>query len=179
MLQFDEYKVKLNNLAPALEELGQALDLEAAERELDMLEAESASDGFWDKLDKAQKVQQRIKVLQDKVDSQAKRQSQWDDLMALCEMGNEFEDESLVPELEEGYAKLEQDAYVALGFADTDAEWLEEHPYIMSRPQITPITEGGFGLTVTYNLEIDFFVLGEDYGKITVPITLTSKYTEK
>ena len=26
------------------------------------------------------------------------------------------------------YAKLEQDAYVALGFADTDAEWLEEHP---------------------------------------------------
>ena len=77
------------------------------------------------------------------------------------------------------YAKLEQDAYVALGFADTDAEWLEEHPYIMSRPQIAPITEGGFGLTVTYNLEIDFFVLGEDYGKITVPITLTSKYTEK
>ena len=27
MLQFDEYKVKLNNLAPTLEELGQALDL--------------------------------------------------------------------------------------------------------------------------------------------------------
>lgn len=28
MLQFDEYKVKLNNLAPTLEELGRALDLE-------------------------------------------------------------------------------------------------------------------------------------------------------
>lgn len=41
MLQFDEYKVKLNNLAPTLEELGQALDLESAERELDMLQAES------------------------------------------------------------------------------------------------------------------------------------------
>ena len=36
MLQFDEYKVKLNNLAPALEELAQALDLECGERELDM-----------------------------------------------------------------------------------------------------------------------------------------------
>mgnify|MGYP001103698382 CR=1 FL=1 len=34
MLQFDEYKVRLNNLAPVLEELGQALDLESAEREL-------------------------------------------------------------------------------------------------------------------------------------------------
>jgi peptide chain release factor 2 len=52
-------------------------------------------------------VQQRIKNLQDKVDSQNKRQQQWDDLMALCEMGNEFEDESLVPELEEGFAALE------------------------------------------------------------------------
>ena len=107
MLQFDEYKVKLNNLAPALEDLGRALDLESAERELDMLQAESAADGFWDNLAKAQKVQQRIKVLQDKVDSQRKRRQQWDDLMALCEMGNEFEDESLVPELEEGYAALE------------------------------------------------------------------------
>ena len=109
MLQFDEYKVKLNNLRPELEDLDQALGLEAAQREAEMLESESASDGFWDNLEKAQKVQQRIKNLQDKVDSQNRRQSQWDDLMALCEMGNEFEDESLVPELEEGFAKLEAD----------------------------------------------------------------------
>ena len=107
MLQFDEYKVKLNNLTPALEELGQALDLEGAERELDMLQAESAADGFWDNLAKAQKVQQRIKNLQDKVEKHRRRQSQWDDLMALCEMGNEFEDESLLPELEEGFIALE------------------------------------------------------------------------
>jgi len=109
MLQFDEYKVKLNNLAPALEELAQALDLEGAERELDMLQAESAADGFWDDLAKAQKIQQRIKGLQDKVDGQKRRQSQWDDLMALCEMGNEFEDASLLPELEEGFQRLEAD----------------------------------------------------------------------
>uniref|UniRef100_UPI0040278F45 peptide chain release factor 2 n=1 Tax=Gemmiger formicilis TaxID=745368 RepID=UPI0040278F45 len=105
----DEYKVKLNNLAPTLEELGKALDLESAERELDMLQAESAADGFWNNLEKAQKVQQRIKNLQDKVDKQNKRRREWDDLMALCEMGNEFEDESLLPELEEGFAQLERD----------------------------------------------------------------------
>ena len=93
--------------------MAQALDLEGAERELDMLQAESAADGFWDNLAKAQKVQQRIKNLQDKVDSQNKRKAQWEDLMALCEMGNEFEDESLIPELEEGYAKLETDMETA------------------------------------------------------------------
>lgn len=109
MLQFDEYKVKLNNLKPDLEELGSALGLAAAERELDMLESESASDGFWNNLEKAQKIQQRIKGLHGKMDGQKKRLSLWDDLMTLCEMGNEEEDESLVPELTEGFEKLERE----------------------------------------------------------------------
>ncbi len=106
MLQFDEYKVKLNNLKPELEILGQSLDLESAERELDMLQAESASDGFWDNVDKARRVQQRISQLESKVNAQQKRLSDWDDLMVLCEMGNEEEDESLVAEVEEGFAAL-------------------------------------------------------------------------
>ena len=106
MLQFDEYKVKLNNLKPELDELEQALGLEAAQREAEMLESESASDGFWDNLEKAQKVQQRVKHLRDKLEGQQKRRTQWDDLMTLCELGNEMEDESLVPEVEEGFAKL-------------------------------------------------------------------------
>ena len=56
MLQFDEYKVKLNNIKPALDELAQALNLPAAEQELDMLNSESAAPGFWDDLEKSQKV---------------------------------------------------------------------------------------------------------------------------
>ena len=46
MLQFDEYKVKLNNLLPQLDELEQALNLESAAQEVDFLEAQSAADGF-------------------------------------------------------------------------------------------------------------------------------------
>ena len=107
MLQFDEYKVRLNNLRPELEKLAAALNLEAAERELDMLQAESAADGFWDNLEKAQKVQQRIKGLQTKVDKQKKRENELEDMLVLCEMGNEEEDLSLLPELEEGFEKLE------------------------------------------------------------------------
>ena len=57
MLQFDEYKVKLNNITPDLDDLDQALGLAAAAREVEMLESESASDGFWNNLEKAQKVQ--------------------------------------------------------------------------------------------------------------------------
>ncbi len=109
MLEFDEYKVKLNNLKPQMEELKAALDLDGAARELDLLQAQSAADGFWDDLDRAQKIQQRIKTLQDKMERQAKREGQWSDLFTLCEMGNEEEDASLIPELEEGFAKLCED----------------------------------------------------------------------
>ena len=109
MLQFDEYRVKLNNLRPALEELSQALNLASAAQELEMLESESAAPGFWDNLEKSQKVTQRMKQLQNKLEAQKRRESQWEDLLTLCEMGNEEEDGSLVPEVEEGYARLEQD----------------------------------------------------------------------
>ncbi len=113
MLQFDEYKVKLNNLRPDLEELGRALDLESAERELDELHARSAAEGFWNDVEQAQKTQQRIKHLEDKVAGQNKRLSVWDDLITLCEMGNEEEDDSLLPELEEGFARLEAEMETA------------------------------------------------------------------
>lgn len=40
MLQFDEYKVKLNNLRPQLDELEKALNLDSTAQEVDFLEAE-------------------------------------------------------------------------------------------------------------------------------------------
>ena len=108
MLQFDEYKVKLNNLLPQLDDLEQALNLDEAARQVDFLEAQCAADGFWDNPENSQKVLQKLKQEKNKLESQAKRRSSWDDMMVLCEMGNEEEDESLLPELEEEYATLIQ-----------------------------------------------------------------------
>ncbi|MCC8181781.1 MAG: peptide chain release factor 2 [Clostridiales bacterium] len=107
-IKFDEYKVKLNNLQPVLEKLGKSLNLESAEQELEMLQAQASSDGFWDDMAKAQKVSTRIKILQDKLEAQRRRQSQLEDLLVLCEMGQEEDDDSMVEELEEGFAQLEQ-----------------------------------------------------------------------
>ena len=77
------------------------------------------------------------------------------------------------------YTKLEQDAYAALGFFNADTESVEDSLYTMNRPQIISIAEGGFGLLVTYDLVIPFEIWGQNYGTFTVPITLTSKFTEK
>ena len=108
-IKYDEYKVKLNNLKPTLDDLGQSLGLEAAAEELDLLQAQSAAEDFWNDMEKAQKVSQRIKNLQDKLDAQQKRLDTVEDLLVLCEMGQEADDDSMVAELEESYAKLEED----------------------------------------------------------------------
>ena len=86
-IKYDEYKVKLNNLRPTLDNLGQSLGLEAAAEELDLLQAQSAAEDFWSNMEKAQKVSQRIKNLQDKLEAQQKRLDTVEDLLVLCEMG--------------------------------------------------------------------------------------------
>lgn len=109
MLEFEEYKVKLNNMKPTLDGLGSALKLDDAKREIAELEAESAKEGFWNDLDRSQKVQKRMKQLQQKCEKYEKLQSTWEDLMTICEMALEENDDSMLGELETDYAKLESE----------------------------------------------------------------------
>ena len=103
MLEFDEYKVKLNNCKPELDVLRTALRLEAAEKEIEELEAASAREGFWNDVEKSQKVQKRLKNLKDKVDNFNRLCASWDDMMTMCEMAIEENDDSMLPELQEEF----------------------------------------------------------------------------
>ena len=108
MLEFEEYKQKLNAIKPSLDMLRGALKLDAAEREIEELETASARDGFWNDVEKSQKVQKRLKTLQNKRDHYSKLCSSWDDLMTLCEMAIEEDDDSLLEELQTDYAAFEE-----------------------------------------------------------------------
>ena len=107
MIEYDEYKQKLIALGPVISDLSAALDLKGAKAEIDKLEAETGEDGFWNDLERSQKVQQRLKQLKNKVARQEKLIGEWEDLTTLCEMAMEEDDESLLPELTDGFAKLE------------------------------------------------------------------------
>ncbi|MGI5987857.1 MAG: peptide chain release factor 2 [Dysosmobacter sp.] len=108
LIEYDEYKQKLRDLGPELTKLAAALDVDSARQEAQRLEDETAQDGFWNDLERSQKVQMRLKQLQNKVTRQEKLVSEWEDLNALCEMGQEAEDEELLAELKEGFARLEE-----------------------------------------------------------------------
>ena len=108
LIEYDEYKQRLRDLGPELDKLSAALDMDGAQAEAAKLEDETAQDGFWNDLERSQKVQQRLKQLQNKIARHKKLMSEWEDLTALCEMGQEAEDEELLAELKEGFAALEE-----------------------------------------------------------------------
>ena len=109
MLEFEEYKTRLNNLRPALDDLGEALQLHEAEREIEELETESAQDGFWNNVQHSQQVQQRIKLLRNKVERYGKLHARWEDVFTMCEMALEEQDDSLLPEVTEEFNVLTED----------------------------------------------------------------------
>ena len=108
MIEFEEYKGKLNGLKPTLDSLREALHLASAEKEIEELEGQSARDGFWNDVEKSQRVQKRLKQLKSKVENYQKLCSGWDDLMTLCEMAIEEDDDSMLPELQSEYAEFEK-----------------------------------------------------------------------
>ena len=108
MIEFDEYKVKLNGLKPVMAKLGEALKLDETRRELAELQAETEREGFWNDVQAVQKNQQRTKQLQSKLDTFQKLASSWDDLYTICEMAIEENDDSMLDELTEGFAGFEK-----------------------------------------------------------------------
>ena len=108
-IEFDEYKVKLGDLEPKLTDLGQSLGLGTAREELERLHAMAESDGFWNDTEKSQKVTKQIRHLESKIESFEKMSAQREDLLVLCDMAIEEDDDSMLEELVSGYAELEEE----------------------------------------------------------------------
>ena len=107
-IEFDSYKQKLNDCRPALEGLADSLNLEGLKNELERLHAMQEAPGFWDDPEKSQKIVKQVKVAEYKVERYEKMLSSWDDLMTICEMAAEEDDDSMLDELKEGFAQLEK-----------------------------------------------------------------------
>ena len=108
MLEFEEYKVKLNNAKPTLDVLRDALKLEAAQKEIEELEAASERDGFWNDVENSQRVQKRLKTLKSKCENYARLCAAWDDMYTICEMAMEENDDSMLDELKSEFAKFSE-----------------------------------------------------------------------
>mgnify|MGYP000790729906 CR=1 FL=1 len=109
VIEYDEYKQKLQALEPTLGELEKALGIPKDRQELKDLQAETEQDGFWNNIEHSQKVSQQIKRLEHRIKKYDRLVSEWEDTVTLCEMAQEEEDASLLPEVTAGYDNLEKE----------------------------------------------------------------------
>ena len=108
-IEFDSYKQKLNDIKPALDALADSLNLEGLRNELERLHAMQEAPGFWDDPEKSQKIVVKIKHSENKIERYEAMQSSWEDLLTICEMAEEEDDDSMLPELKEGFQKLAEE----------------------------------------------------------------------
>ena len=104
MLQFEELKLKLEGMKPEIDDLASALGLGQMRSEIQQLENRAAEPGFWDDMENSQKILQRTANLKGKVEKYEKLEARYEDALALIELGDEAEDESLI---EEAQAELD------------------------------------------------------------------------
>ncbi len=108
-IEFDAYKQKLNDLRPALDALADSLNLEGLRNELERLHAMQEAPGFWDDPEKSHKIVVKTRQTETKIENYETMLSSWEDLMTICEMAAEEDDDSMLPELKEDFDKLTQD----------------------------------------------------------------------
>ena len=108
-IEFDSYKQKLNDCKPALDGLADSLNLEGLKNELERLNAMQEAPGFWDDPEKSQKIVVKTRQTETKIERYNNMVSSWEDLLTICEMAAEEDDDSMLEELKEGYATLVKD----------------------------------------------------------------------
>ena len=108
MIEFEEYKLKLNDLKPKLEALAASLNLDRVRNELERFHAMQEAPGFWDDPDRSQKIVVQTKLLEAKLEKYHAMTAQMEDLLTICEMALEENDDSMLPELQEGFEELPQ-----------------------------------------------------------------------
>ncbi len=99
MIPLDEYKMRLGDYAGQLTECRTALGPESLKEEILALEDQMSAPDFWNDVDSANKITQRSRQLQGKLERYNKLKARYDDLGALIEMAEEEQDDSLVDEI--------------------------------------------------------------------------------
>lgn len=109
MIQLDEAKQKLTKIEELAEQAGSALGLTELQKELDKLRTSMEQPGFWDNVKQANKVNKKIKPIEDKLNQFEKIRGRISDASVMIELiEDEYDDESAI-ELTGELTALEKD----------------------------------------------------------------------
>lgn len=120
MLEFEQYKLELSAMRKDIDELYEALGISRDRKSMEELESQTAREGFYNDMEASQKVLQKMKGINTKIQSFENLKTQWEDATALVELALEAGDESLLKEttdnieaLKENLEKMRLDALLS------------------------------------------------------------------
>lgn len=109
MLFYDETKLELVAMQKKLDELHNALAIDHAETEVEVLEKEASGEGFWNDMQNSQSVLQKISRLKAVISSFQKLSNEYEDLLTLLDMAIEENDESIFDEIKQSYENFKRE----------------------------------------------------------------------
>ena len=110
MIELDQIKYELSDVAEELKELGASLKPELLEARVTEINGIMEQDGFWDDHETAHKLMKEKKELENKLEEFHSLETDFEDIGVLIEMAEEEEDASMVEEIRESYANYQKKA---------------------------------------------------------------------
>ena len=100
MIESEGFKQELAAVRGMIAEAGQSLDIERLGQQLVEYQEDMGSPGFWDDLERAQKVNQRAHSVESRLEHYRKLCQRCDDLEVLIELAEEADDREQIPEIQ-------------------------------------------------------------------------------
>lgn len=108
MIEYEELKARLLESEKTIENLKEALAIDSLKDEINTLEEKSSAPGFWDDMDKSQKIMQKIGSLKAKVASFENVKNDYDDALVMIELADEEGDEQLLEDCTASASEVEK-----------------------------------------------------------------------
>ena len=107
MLQFDEQRLRLNELTPLLARLAEAMEIEKLRTSAAELDARVADPNFWNDTQNNQSVLQELKRVRDKLETYDSLQKATTETFDLIDIAQEMGDESVYEEVVQSITDIE------------------------------------------------------------------------
>ncbi|MEY8337918.1 peptide chain release factor 2 [Lachnospiraceae bacterium 62-35] len=101
MVELDQFKYTLSTFKKPLVEVRDSLDLDNKVKRIDELDKSMEEPDFWNDNERSTRVVKEAKNLKDTVENYRKLEEAYEEIELLIEMGNEENDASVIPDIEE------------------------------------------------------------------------------
>ncbi|HPE39045.1 MAG TPA: peptide chain release factor 2 [Bacillota bacterium] len=108
MLEYDNYRLELEGYEEKVTLLREALHIEHTMDQVSELEARAQEPDFWENVERAQQLQTKMRRLKKTVDNFENLEKLREDMLVLCELGNEAEDLETLEEVKAGVVTFKE-----------------------------------------------------------------------